>query len=117
QRELTPREFDALMLDAQRQTYGDGLDDAYLHPKMWAVKGHYYGPTFYNYPYTFGLLFGLGLYARYRADPEAFRASYDETLSSTGLADAATLARRFRFDVRGPDFWRSSLDVVRGQIR
>jgi pepF/M3 family oligoendopeptidase len=116
QRELAAREFDALMLDAQRQTYGDGLDGEYLHPKMWAVKGHYYGPTFYNYPYTFGLLFGLGLYARYTADPEAFRASYDELLSSTGLADAATLARRFQLDIRGSDFWRSSLDVIRGQI-
>src|SRR5262249_24235604 len=31
-RELTPREFDDLMLDAQRQTYGDGLDGTHLHP-------------------------------------------------------------------------------------
>lgn len=115
-RELTPREFDELMLDTQRQTYGDGLDDAQLHPKMWAVKGHYYGPTFYNYPYTFGLLFGLGLYARYRKGPDAFRAGYDDLLSSTGLADAATLARRFGIDLHGVEFWRSSLDVIRGKI-
>ena len=35
---------------------------------MWAVKPHYYrvGLSFYNFPYMFGLLFGLGLYARYR---------------------------------------------------
>ena len=104
------------VLEAQRQTYGDGLDGAVLHPKMWSVKGHYYGPTFYNYPYTFGLLFGLGLYARYSADPDAFRAGYDDLLSSTGLADAATLAGRFGFDDRGIAFWRSSLDIVRRQI-
>jgi pepF/M3 family oligoendopeptidase len=115
-RELTPREFDEQMLDAQRQTYGDGLDPEQLHPKMWAVKGHYYGPTFYNYPYTFGLLFGLGLYARYLQDGAAFRAGYDDLLSSTGLADAATLAQRFGIDLRGVDFWRSSLDLIRGKI-
>jgi oligoendopeptidase F len=115
-RELTPRELDELMLECQRQTYGNGLDDALLHPKMWAVKGHYYGPTFYNYPYTFGLLFGLGLYACYAQDPAGFRAGYDDLLSSTGLADAATLARRFGIDVRGPAFWRSSLDVIREKI-
>jgi pepF/M3 family oligoendopeptidase len=115
-RELTPREFSELMLDAQLQTYGDGLDADNLHPYMWAVKGHYYGPTFYNYPYTFGLLFGLGLYARYRRDADAFRAGYDDLLSSTGLADAATLARRFDIDTRGIDFWRSSLDVIRRTI-
>jgi oligoendopeptidase F len=115
-RALSPREFSELMLDAQRQTYGDGLDGERLHPYMWAVKGHYYGPTFYNYPYTFGLLFGLGLYQRYREDPDRFRARYDDLLSSTGLADAATLACRFGIDVRRPEFWRSSLDVIRENI-
>jgi pepF/M3 family oligoendopeptidase len=116
QRELTATEFSELMLDAQRQTYGDGLDEATLHKYMWAVKGHYYGPTFYNYPYTFGLLFALGLYARYRRDPEGFRAGYDDLLSSTGLADAATLGVRFGIDTRSVEFWRSSLDVIRGSI-
>jgi len=116
-RELSPREFDALMVDSQRQTYGDGLDEQLLHPKMWAVKGHYYGPTFYNYPYTFGLLFGLGLYARYQEDPDRFRAGYDDLLSSTGMADAATLAQRFGFDTRAEAFWRSSLDVIRARVR
>ncbi len=114
ERDLTVAEFNALMLDAQKQTYGDSVTP--LHPYMWAVKGHYYGPTFYNYPYTFGLLFGLGLYARYKAAPDAFRADYDNFLSSTGLADAVTLANRFGIDIQTIDFWRSSLDVIRGQI-
>lgn len=115
-RELTPREFSDLMVECQLATYGDVLDPRQLHPYMWAVKGHYYGPTFYNYPYTFGLLFGLGLYARCREDPEQFRARYDELLSSTGLADAAALAQRFGMDTRDEAFWRSSLDVIRGNI-
>ncbi len=115
-RELSGTEFCELMRDAQRQTYGDGLDEATLHPYMWAVKGHYYGPTFYNYPYTFGLLFGLGLYARYRSQPEGFHAGYDDLLSSTGLADVATLAARFGIDTRSAEFWRSSLDVIRMNI-
>ncbi len=116
ERDLTVREFNTLMLDAQAQTYGDGLDESLRHPYMWAVKGHYYGPTFYNYPYTFGLLFGLGLYRRYRQEPDAFRAGYDDLLSSTGMADAATLGQRFGIDVRSVDFWRSSLDLIRGRI-
>ena len=117
-RELSVDEFNTLILDAHRQTYGDGLDQSRLHPYMWAVKGHYYstGRSFYNYPYMFGLLFGLGLYARYQADPTAFKASYDDLLSSTGLADAATLAARFGIDIRTPDFWRASLDLIRRDI-
>jgi len=82
------------------------------------MKPHYYNSklSFYNYPYMFGLLFGLGLYARYKENEEQFKASYDELLSSTGLADAATLAGQFGIDIRSVEFWRSSLDIVRGDI-
>ncbi len=113
-RSLTVSEFKHLMIEAQRETYGPGLDP--LHPYMWAVKGHYYGPLFYNYPYTFGLLFAVGLYARYKKDPESFRSQYDVLLSSTGLADARTLAKGFGIDIGDIGFWRSSLDVIRAQI-
>ncbi|HLJ81155.1 MAG TPA: M3 family metallopeptidase, partial [Ktedonobacterales bacterium] len=118
ERELSIDELNALMQQTQRDTYGDGLDEAALHPYMWAVKSHYYstGRSFYNFPYMFGLLFGLGLYARYQKDAEGFKASYDDLLSSTGLADAATLAARFDIDLRTPDFWRASLDIVRADI-
>lgn len=118
QRELSIEEFNEIMLDAERQTYGDGLDQSALHPYMWVVKGHYYssGRPFYNYPYMFGLLFGLGLYARYEQNPEEFRAGYDDLLSSTGMADAATLAAQFGIDIRDSGFWTSSLDVVRGNV-
>jgi oligoendopeptidase F len=113
-RDLTVSEFKERMHEAQRATYGPDIEP--LHTYMWAVKGHYYGPLFYNYPYTFGLLFGIGLYARYQSDPAGFRTRYDDLLSSTGLADAKTLAARFGFDISDIDFWRSSLDVVRNRI-
>ena len=115
-RELSEDELSGLMRDAQRETYGDGLDAELLHPYMWAAKPHYYGSLFYNYPYMFGLLFSLGLYARYTSDPQAFQAGYDDLLASTGLGDAATLAQRFGIDIRSIDFWRSSLDVIRAQV-
>ena len=58
----------------------------------------------------------LGLYARSLKEPEAFRSDYDAFLSSTGIADAKTLATRFGMDIQSVDFWRSSLDVIRNQI-
>ncbi len=116
--ELSVRDLNELMLQAQRETYGEGLDQQVLHPYMWAVKGHYYSTarSFYNFPYMFGLLFGLGLYARYQQDPEGFKAGYGDLLASTGLADARTLAARFGMAIDTPDFWRASLDVVRADI-
>lgn len=118
ERELSVEEFNELMLDAQHQTYGDGIDEDQRHPYMWAVKGHYYSPDFayYNYPYMFGLLFGLGLYAQYEADPDTFRANYDDLLASTGDAEAAELAERFGFDIRSTEFWEGSLNVIREDI-
>ncbi|HEX9077607.1 MAG TPA: M3 family metallopeptidase, partial [Anaerolineae bacterium] len=115
-RELSIDEFNALMLETQRETYGDALDPNALHPYMWAVKQHYYQATFYNFPYMFGLLFGLGLYARYLQDPAAFKTGYDDLLSSTGMANAADLAARFGIETRTPDFWRASLDVIRRDV-
>jgi pepF/M3 family oligoendopeptidase len=112
---LSVADLKAAMLDAQDAAYGDGLDTEHRHPYMWAVKGHYFTP-FYNWPYTFGLLFGIGLYARYRDDPEQFRAGYDDLLSSVGMADAATLAAQFGFDVRERDFWAGSLAVLADHI-
>ncbi|HWZ17221.1 MAG TPA: M3 family metallopeptidase, partial [Ktedonobacteraceae bacterium] len=118
QRELSIDELNNLMLEAQSETYGDGLDEKALHPYMWAMKPHYYSSrlSFYNYPYMFGLLFGLGLYARYKEDGEKFKSGYDELLSSTGLADAASLAQQFGINIRSVDFWRASLEIVRRDI-
>ncbi|MFM7321869.1 MAG: M3 family oligoendopeptidase [Armatimonadota bacterium] len=115
ERELSVDELCALMTEAQQATYGDGLSNE-LHPFMWAVKGHYYGATYYNFPYMFGLLFGLGLYARYEVDPDAFREGYDDLLASTGLDDAFTLGSRFGLDIRSEEFWDASLGVLGNDI-
>ena len=79
QAELSADDFCEIMLRAQRETYGDGLDERYLHPYMWAWKPHYYRTdiSFYNYPYAFGLLFGMGLYALYQQRGPAFVADYE----------------------------------------
>jgi len=115
-RPLSPTELCGLMVEAQQEAYGDALDPATLHPHMWAVKPHYYSSSFYNWPYTYGLLFGLGLYARFQDDPERFRGGYDELLSSTGLAPAADLAARFDIEVRDEGFWTASLAVCLDRI-
>ena len=114
ERELGQSEFCDLMTSAQRATYGEDL--APLHPLMWAVKGHYYGPRFYNYPYTFGLLLALGLYAKYEKNAADFRLKYDDFLSQCGMASAQTLAQGFGFDLTQSEFWEGSLNVIRAQI-
>jgi oligoendopeptidase F len=113
---MSAPELCALMVEAQAATYGDGVDPDTYHPYMWAVKPHYYSTAFYNWPYTFGLLFGIGLFAKYQQDPSRFRAGYDDLLSRTGLGSAVELAAAFDIDVTSTEFWASSLDVIRGRI-
>ena len=108
---LSVPELCEMMLAAQDAAYGDGLDQRFRHPYMWAVKPHYFTP-FYNWPYTFGLLFGIGLYARFVENPDAFRAGYDDLLSMAGMADAVSLGARFGIDVTDRGFWASSLAVI-----
>lgn len=117
--ELSADDFCDIMLRTQQATYGDGLDERYLHPYMWAWKPHYYRESlsFYNYPYAFGLLFGLGLYTVYQKRGDAFLTEYDALLASTGEGMAADLAARFGIDIRQPDFWQSSLKVIEARVR
>ena len=111
--ELPPEELCSLMLEAQRRTYGEGLDGERLHPYMWAAKGHYYRPdlSFYNFPYAFGLLFGLGLYARGAKEGPAFASAYRALLAGTGSATAVEVTRSAGFDIESRGFWRSGLAV------
>ena len=61
-------ELKNIMLEAQKEAYGDGLDPEYLHPYMWINKSHYYSAdlNFYNFPYAFGGLFARGLVVKYQ---------------------------------------------------
>ena len=115
-RTLGVSELNEIMLAAQATAYGDGLDQSTAHPYMWAVKGHYYGSHFYNWPYTYGLLFGLGLFARYQADPDHFRHRYDDVLSRAGMDTAEALGAAFALEVTDEAFWVASLDVLRARM-
>ena len=118
ERSLNVEELKEMMLEAQRSTYGDGLDPEAMHPYMWACKGHYYSVdlSFYNWPYAFGLLFGRGVYARYLAEGDAFVPLYDRLLESTGQDTVTGVAASVGIDVNDPAFWRSALDTIRETI-
>ncbi len=104
------------MILAQRQSYGDGLDQNCQHPYMWVCKSHYYGPTFYNFPYAFGGLFARGLYARYEKEGDAFVPKYKKLLYTTTVASAEETAKVAGIDLTDKEFWRSALQTIADQI-
>ncbi len=118
-RTIPAKELKAMMLKAQKEAYGDGLDPDVLHPYMWANKPHYYmtGRHFYNFPYTFGLLFAKGLYAEYLKDKDGFVGKYDQLLELTGKADIKETAAFMGIDVEDKRFWRQSLELIKDEVK
>ena len=112
------KDLEEMMLSAQKEAYGDGLDQSYLHPYMWACKPHYYstGLSFYNFPYAFGGLFSKGLYAIYQEQPEGFVEKYQELLRATTVSSVEDTAKVLGVDVCTPEFWKKALAEVAESI-
>ena len=113
-----PDELCAMMKEAQKRGYGDGLDLDTLHPFMWVCKSHYYssGLSFYNFPYAFGGLFAAGLYAQYRREGEAFLPKYRALLKATTVCSVEDVAKMADIDLGSVDFWRSSLEIFKARV-
>ena len=112
------KDLEEMMLSAQKEAYGDGLNQSYLHPYMWACKPHYYstGLSFYNFPYAFGGLFSKGLYAIYQEQPEGFVEKYQELLRATTVSSVEDTAKVLGVDVSTPEFWKKALAEVAESI-
>lgn len=115
---LSVNELKEIMMNSQKEAYGDGLDHDILHPYMWVNKPHYYNAelSYYNFPYAFGLLFSKGLYAKYLNEGKEFVTKYDELLSATGKNNIRDVALRMGIDVHDPEFFRSSLRLIEQDI-
>jgi oligoendopeptidase F len=118
QGELSAEEFTEILHAAQRETYGDAVAAGTYHPYMWLWKPHYYShdENFYNFPYAFGHLFSLGLYAIFQKEGTSFVPRYNALLRDTAQDMAAPLAERFGLNIREREFWRGSLRVVARMI-
>ena len=115
---LSSNDLCEMMLNAQDESYGDGLDKDYRHPYMWLCKSHYYsaGLNFYNWPYAFGLLYAKGLYKEYLKDKEQFVKNYDQMLMNTGCMSVEDVAKSMNIDVTKKDFWIESLKFIEEDI-
>lgn len=116
---IPPEELSRIMAEAQQETYGPVLDGAYLHPYMWAVKGHYYRHdlAFYNFPYAFGLLFALGLVANYEKEGPDFAESYRKILAAAGSQSAEDTAGLAGFTLDTPNFWRQGIEKINDYVQ
>ena len=115
---LSATDMCEMMLEAQEESYGEGLDKKYRHPYMWLCKSHYYSASlnYYNFPYAFGLLYGKGLYKQYLKNKDDFVKKYDEMLMKTGYMMVEDVTMSMGIDVTKKDFWIESLKFIEEDI-
>jgi oligoendopeptidase F len=118
ERALSTEELAALYSAAQQAVFGDAVDPATISPYGWAELPHPFIADlwYYNFPYAFGMLLAIGLYAEFQADPAGFWPRFDELLAGAGTANAADLAARIGIDLRTPAFWQQALAEIRADI-
>ena len=112
-----PDELKEMMSAAWRKWYGDSLSEP--DPLFWANKLHFYisGLSFYNFPYLFGYLFSLGVYARREAARDEFFPRYEALLKDTGRTTAEELAyKHLDADLTQPAFWRDTIGMLESRI-
>lgn len=120
---LSPRRLCELMVEKQRASFGDTLVDGGEDPYFWSSKLHFYieGTFFYNYPYSFGYLLSLSLFARFQEEGAGFLPAYEKFLADTGSMDCARVVQaNLGEDIGDPAFWtrairslEPSLDALR----
>lgn len=110
---VSENRLNELMVEAQKEAFGNSLSS--YHPHFWAAKLHFFidSVPFYNFPYTFGYLFSLGIYAEYLKQPEGFEEKYIALLRDTGSMKVEDLAKKhLNVDVTKEDFWTAGIALV-----
>lgn len=114
---VSEAEITELMVAAQKESYQDSL--ASYHPHFWAAKLHFFidDVPFYNFPYTFGYLFSMGIYAYANQQGEGFEDQYIALLRDTASMTTEELAEKhLNVDLTKPDFWQAGIDRVLSDV-
>ena len=107
----------SLMHDSWEKWYGESITE--YDDLFWASKLHFSISEigFYNYPYLFGYLFSLGVYAQKDKEGDNFRFAYRELLKDTGRMTAEQcIQKHLGRDIRDASFWQESMDIVNDSI-
>ncbi len=115
---LMAEDLNNLMLWAQKEAYGEGLDAEYLNSGMWICKSHYYSAnlSFYNFPYAFGDLFALGLYSLFEKEGTSFVEKYNALLNATATCTAEEAGKMVGIDLTDKAFWKAGLDQIAKKV-
>lgn len=114
---VSEKRLNELMTEAQKKAFGGQLER--YHPYFWCAKLHFFMDKvpFYNFPYTFGYLFSLGIYAAYMKQPEGFEEKYIALLRDTATMTVEDLAKKhLGVDLTKQDFWEAGIELMEKDV-
>ena len=114
---VSEQRINELMVNAQKEAYGDCLSG--YHPHFWCSKLHFFidDVPFYNFPYTFGYLFSLSIYAEYLKNPNGFEDKYIALLRDTGSMKVEELAHKhLGVDMTKLAFWEAGINLMEKDV-
>jgi oligoendopeptidase F len=114
--ELSVERFGDLWQRSQEEMLGDAVEITAGYRGWWSYVPHFIGTPGYVYAYAYGQLLALSVYGRYLEEGEGFVDAYLEMLSAGGSRSPEELAAIAGLDLTDPGFWRSGLELVRGQL-
>ncbi|WP_439425597.1 M3 family oligoendopeptidase [Oenococcus alcoholitolerans] len=115
---LTPEQLNQMMVKAQKEAFAGALSDQGVHPHFWTSKLHFFidDVPFYNFPYTFGYLFSLGIFA-WAQKQDDFQESYIALLRDTANMSSEDLAKKhLGVDLTKEDFWQAGADLIKKDV-
>ena len=101
-----------LMQESINEGYNGSLGTIPIHSWIWTP--HYYitKSPFYNFPYTFGYLFSLSLYAKAREERKGFEAKYLALLRDSGSMSVEDLVmKHLGEDITTEVFWEKGIKL------
>jgi oligoendopeptidase F len=112
QGELRTEEINALWLEVQAESLGDGIVANEGYETFWAYIPHFIHSPFYVYAYAFGDCLVNSLYAQYEKASEGFAERYFELLKAGGSKHHSELLKPFGLDAKDPQFWSLGLSMI-----
>lgn len=114
---VRPSQLSKMMADSWQMWFEESLSE--YDDLFWASKLHFSISSlgFYNYPYLFGYLFSLGIYAQQPQYGDKFNQRYRALLRDTGTMTAEEVVQHhLQKDLRQPQFWQDSLAIVEKSV-
>lgn len=108
-----------LMVETQREVFGDTLLAGGEDPLFWASKLHFFitDISFYNFPYTFGFLLSTALFQEFKREGASFLERYENFLGLTGRANCEDVVQQsLGRDIRDQAFWAETIQGISPRI-